>query len=361
MGRSSGTNILSGASKADDPKRRTFETLDGMRGVAALAVLLWHIPSKPFLNSAYLAVDLFFMLSGFVIAYRYDDRLKSRADGKKFMIMRIIRLWPLYLLGSAIGAAYALLNIYLRGLDSHLLGWAKNCVLAFLMLPSIFSVGSVFKFNYPAWSLFYEVLVNIIYGYTVSLTSNRVLILIVLASAAALTVATFTFGNMHFTITMPKFLLGFFRATFGFYVGIGIYRLWKAGKLPAWQVHPFLIAVMLLLSLAIPRHGDLAPYLTLAVVYLLFPTIVILSVLVEPRGWLSPLFRQLGLLSFPLYAIHYPIFSFVRLMGGYLGAPQLATSIASIGISIIFAWLAMHLFDQPVRNWLTAQAQRRFL
>lgn len=87
--------------------RRTFHTLDGLRGVAAGTVLIYHFPSlwsPASAPSAYLAVDLFFLMSGFVIEHAYGQRLATGLGVRRFLLLRLIRLYPLYLVGTGITA-----------------------------------------------------------------------------------------------------------------------------------------------------------------------------------------------------------------------------------------------------------------
>jgi peptidoglycan/LPS O-acetylase OafA/YrhL len=82
-----------------------FATLDGLRGVAAIAVTSLHFRfelGKFLLPHSYLAVDFFFVLSGFVLAYAYEDRLSEGMKPIQFLRLRVIRLYPLYLIGTLI-------------------------------------------------------------------------------------------------------------------------------------------------------------------------------------------------------------------------------------------------------------------
>ena len=352
--------IAVGADRATDPAIRTFETLDGLRGVAAIAVVIWHLKVDSFMTSAYLAVDLFFILSGFVIAYRYENKLLGPMVGSRFMTMRMIRLYPLYLLGSIIGASWKLRGILMR--SAHrlpgLIEWGKHVGLAIAMLPNLLTKGLVYPFNIPAWSLFYEVIVNAIYGFTRRRTTNAVLAVIILLSAMALAWAVLVYGNMRFTVRMPEFLIGAFRALFGFYVGIALFRLREAGRLPEWRIPPILIAVLLILFLSIPRTGPAAPWLTLAVVFIAFPLLVIAALSNEPSGVLARVFAYLGLLSFPLYAIHRPIISIIHHYGHVLHLGVWPTSIAAVAISMGLSALALRYYDKPVRHQLTRVLMR---
>lgn len=88
--------------------KQHFEILDGLRGIAAVAVVIFHfmefaVPdySKSFIAHAYLAVDFFFCLSGFVIAYAYDNKVQ-KLGALQFLKLRLIRLHPLVIIGSVL-------------------------------------------------------------------------------------------------------------------------------------------------------------------------------------------------------------------------------------------------------------------
>lgn len=344
--------------RVDAPAARFFHTLDGLRGLAALAVLLWHLPHRPLLRSGYLAVDFFFMLSGFVLANHYEARLATARGGRRFMTMRLIRLYPLYVLGTAIGGAFALYSILTGTIDRSLTWWLRNAAFAAPMLPNVLSHNAVFAFNPPAWSLFFEVMVNVLYGFTARWTSDRVLLAIIGGSAAVLVIAVARIGNMHFTVHMPMFLLGGVRAAFGFYVGVGIQRLWRRGQLPRLRVPPLMLAALLIACLTIPRGGDRAPGLTLAVVFVGFPAILIAALYNEPGRRLARIALRLGLLSFPVYAIHRPVFSIVRHVVRPYHPSLFVTAICAIPLSLVLAWLAARFYDQPLRRWLTRRLVR---
>lgn len=143
--------------------RGHFLTLDALRGVAALAVLVLHMPPLTGLVfHAYLAVDLFFIMSGFVIAHAYERRLLAGWSPGDFIRTRVVRLWPLYLLGTAVGAAV------FAGVAGDAVGFAVLGVLvaaAVVMMPlPLGAEVQIFDLNRPAWSLFFEMVANVLYA-----------------------------------------------------------------------------------------------------------------------------------------------------------------------------------------------------
>ncbi|MGE0829924.1 MAG: acyltransferase family protein, partial [Hyphomonadaceae bacterium] len=157
-------------------EKERFLALDGLRGIAAVAVLLRHFGSAAGpvrLPESYLAVDLFFLLSGFVLAHAYEQRLRAGMSFWDFLKARFIRLYPLYFLGTAIGAAGA---FWLASRNwghaefGEMLG-SLSFNLAFL--PSAFHEHNPFPYNGPAWSLFYEMLASVIFALAAPLMGPR--------------------------------------------------------------------------------------------------------------------------------------------------------------------------------------------
>lgn len=189
-----------------------YEILNGLRGVAALMVILFHFlevhsngdHSKQMINHGYLAVDFFFLLSGYVIFYAYDDRW-GKMKLKDFFKRRVIRLQPMIIIGSIIGAAL----FYFQ--DSPGMGWGGihevpvwTMLLVMLIGATLIPVGKgldirgwseMHPLNGPAWSLFYEYIANIVYALFLRRISKTVLTTLVVIAAG------FT---LHFALTNPN-------------------------------------------------------------------------------------------------------------------------------------------------------------
>lgn len=357
MNRPEMLKISDGAQRATDVRLRTFVTLDGLRGVAAITVVVWHLPGPRLLPSAYLAVDLFFMLSGFVLAYRYDGKLKDDRAARSFLLMRLIRLYPLYLVGSLLGL---LGQLWMFGGVAPTHAYAElamQSLFAGVALPLISAHGLVFPLNVPAWSLFYEFLVNAVFGFTNRRIDRRALIAIIAVSGTLLAGLLAVVGHMQFTGQMPKFLFAGIRTVFGFYVGVLLFRLWDKDRLPLWKIPSSLLAIALVLLLAAPTAKPIGPVLTFLIVFTAFPLLLTIGLANEPQGALARFMSWLGLLSFPLYAVHYPILLFIeRAWPDLAGAPRAAVS---LGASITVAWLCLRLWDIPVRRMLGRALRHR--
>lgn len=168
-----------------------YELLDGLRGVAALLVIWYHVfegfafaggGTITTINHGYLAVDFFFMLSGFVISYAYDDRLGKSMTLKNFFKRRLIRLHPMVVMGTLIGIVFYLLQGSVRwdGTQVPISLIAFAAVMGMLFIPVIPGApydirgnGEMFPLNGPSWSLFFEYIGNILYALFIQRFSNK--------------------------------------------------------------------------------------------------------------------------------------------------------------------------------------------
>ena len=308
-----------------------FATLDALRGVAALGIMLFHtMPNSPLpIPGGYLAVDLFFAMSGFVIALSYEDKLRAGMGLRRFLTLRAIRLWPMLALGAVLG-------IVLHGGHSGML----------FLLPNPFTSG-LYPTNPPYWSLLLEVVAYL--GFAVLAPRLRLSGLLVLAAVSGTALAAFTLwsGGLFFEFggfwsTLPA---GLARVAFSFSIGVLVYRLRKGtGQQPvedirAWLVLAGLAAIMFMMPVSDQAGGQLGG---LASVLFAVPLLLWFA-----TKWELPARRlaaQLGALSYPLYCIHMPILAIGALQGPGLPFVWLLLMAAS--------WLLDRYRDRPMRRWL---------
>lgn len=327
---------------AETPKGH-FMALDGLRGVAALAVLALHLPPLDrVVPHAYLAVDLFFMMSGFVVAHAYERRLLDGWSVSRFVRTRVIRLWPLYLLGTAMGVA--VFATVATGAD----GVAALVVLivaAVLMIPLPLGADvQIFNLNRPAWSLFFEMVANVLYALFARRLTNRVLIMLVALGAIAVA-ATFLpadSGSLgHHGNSMAG---GAARILFAFPLGVLLHRKWTEGRLkvrwPAFGV----LGLFLLVMLA-PDVKGWNGVIDLTAVLLVLPVITALAVTARLSPRMSRVAAFVALMSYPLYILHGPIIMGFAQM---LGETPLAVGLGGT-VSLVAAFVAARWFDGPAR------------
>ncbi len=344
--------------------RHKFETLDGLRGLAAILVVWFHqymAGISPFPDGVYLAVDLFFLMSGFVIAHAYEGRLEQGMGIWAFMRLRLIRLYPLYILGSVFGMAVMLAFGRLSAFHGAS-AWeiVRAIVSAVFMIPYItreVSVG-LFPLNGPAWSLFFELAANLAYALIGPRLSSRVLGAVCVAAGALVVVAALSNGTLNLGHRTSGLWVGFPRVIFSFSAGVLLYRLHKTGKLPRMPIDPLWCMGAAAALLLLPAKGGYAGPMAAATVVLAFPLLLVASVGARAPGpKVSKVFVLSGEVSYPLYAIHGPLVVAVMMAGRFWNWPVWTVQ-PWIGLLIapvlaVFALWVSRVYDQPVRAWLS--------
>lgn len=348
------------------PKQH-FEILDGLRGVAALAVVIFHFmewvftdSSKNFIGHGFLAVDFFFCLSGFVMGYAYDHRLEKIGIGA-FFKRRLIRLHPLVILGSVLGLLAFLFDPFEA--PSATISTGK---LVLLFLGSIFMVPlplmearafNLFSFNAPSWSLFWEYVANIIYAFILYRVGRRSLAVLTLLAAAALCFVSYRAGNLLGGWSRDNFWDGGARIAYSFLAGLLIYRFnWIIKNRVGF------IGLAILLSLAFLMPGSKWNWATETLVVLIyFPLLVSLGAGSSLAGGMKKVCQFSGNISYPLYMTHYAA---IWIFGHYYtinkpGMGQLSfIIILGVLLSIGIAYLAMVFYDLPVRRYFNKKRQQ---
>lgn len=358
--------------------KKHYEVLDGLRGVAALVVIVFHILEtftggnhlKQIINHGYLAVDFFFLLSGYVIGYAYDDRWRTMTLGS-FFKRRLIRLHPMIVMGMMIGA----ILFYFGASDvvapniAQTPGWKMLLVMVigFTLLPLPLSMDirgwqEMHPLNGPAWSLFFEYIANIFYALVVRKFPNWALSLLVALSGAALLhwAVTGPHGDMigGWSLTPEQLRVGFTRLMYPFFAGLLLSRVVKPGKVK----NAFLwCSILVVTALAVPRLGGSERlwlnglYDALTIIFV-FPLIVYLGASGKPESTLGEkVSRFLGDISYPVYIIHYPlIYIFTAWVVDNKISMQASVPAAVLLFfgSIAIAYASLRWYDVPVRKWL---------
>lgn len=379
--------IRSSSTFADSKKH--FLVLDALRGVAAVVVVLFHAlevfsggdHTKQLINHGYLAVDFFFMLSGFVMAHAYDDRW-DRMTVAAFFKRRLVRLHPMILAGMTVGAICFFFqespmfpNIAGTSVEEMLLVFLIGCTL--LPVPLSMDIRGWFEMhplNGPAWSLFFEYIANVLHALILRRLSKTYLSILVFIAGAAL---------IHMAVTSPtgdiiggwslepaQLRIGFTRLLFPYMAGMLLRRVVPIGE----GKNQFLITSLLLVAvLSVPRIGGHEHYWANGLydslsIILLFPVIIYLGAfgkIVNP--FTEKLCTFLGDISYPIYITHFPILYIfyawvsnnnIPIEEGYW------VGILLLPLTLLLAYGILKLYDEPVRRWLarkflTASTQKR--
>lgn len=366
-----------------------YELLDGLRGVAALLVVFYHIfEGLSFaaggtlittINHGYLAVDFFFILSGFVIGYAYDDRWKRNMTLGNFFTRRLIRLHPMIIMGTIIGAITFCIQGSVQWDGSHVATSAVMLALlaAMFFIPAYPGAGydvrgneEMFSLNGPSWSLFFEYIGNILYALFIHRLSNRGLAILVALSGIGLAwfalfdIVGYGMLGVGWTLDGANFWGGMLRMLFPFSLGMLLSRHFRPIKTRGafW-----ICSAVLLILFCIPYIEGKSPVCLngvyeLICITLIFPALVWIAASGKTTDKQSTrICRFLGDISFPLYAIHYPL---MYLFYAWLIKNKLYTftecwqmaALVYTG-SILLAYLCLKCYDEPVRKWLS----RKFL
>lgn len=353
-----------------------YPVLDGLRGVAALAVVAMHISEAHStsaldmnINHGYLAVDFFFLLSGFVIGYAYDDRWGKMTVGN-FFKRRLIRLQPMVVIGMIIGAVtfyFQASAFFPKIADTPVWQVILVMLIGCTMIPippsmDIRGWNETYPLNGPAWSLFYEYVVNILYALFIRKFSKTGLSILVMIAGCVLIhyAVTNESGDLigGWSLEPLQLRIGFTRVMYPFFAGLLLFRI---GKLAHIKHAFWWCSLLLLIILAMPRIGGSEHrwmnglYEALSIVFI-FPFIIYLGA----SGELTNAFARrtckfLGDISYPIYITHYPliyIYTAWRRDNNVPFSTSYPYALLTFFGAIAIAYTCLKLYDEPVRKWL---------
>lgn len=368
--------------KAASPRHR-YEILDGLRGVAALLVIWYHVfeafatsPVDQRFNHGYLAVDFFFVLSGFVIGHAYDSRWQRGMTAGRFIVRRIIRLQPMVIIGVLLGVVSFIIQGCERwdGTAVSTPAVIASFLFGLFMLPALPGTmpevrgnGEMFPLNGPSWSLFFEYIGSIGYALWLHRLSRRSLWIFTVLSGVALAVWTLSdmSGSYHtgfgWSMADYGFVGGLLRLSFSFSAGLLMARGFKPMRVGAcgFAVCSALIVAMLAM-----------PYITtdgsksianacydLICTLLIFPAVVYIGASTPNGSGVSDrVCRFLGSISYPVYIIHYPMmylfYAYVWSEGLTFAQTWPVAAAICLG-AIILARLFLKYYDEPLRACLS--------
>lgn len=365
-----------------------YELLDGLRGVAALLVVIYHIfEGLAFaeatdgagsglittFNHGHIAVDFFFILSGFVISYAYDDRWGKMSLGG-FFKRRLIRLHPMLIMGAVIGAI-TFFAVGCERWDGSVTpaSWVMIALLlTMFMIPAVPGVpyevrgnGEMFPLNGPGWSLFFEYLGNICYALFMRRMPTKILgiftLLLGLVHAWFFIwdISGYDMIGVGWTIDKINFWGGFIRMLFPMSMGMLLARTFRPRKIKgAFWICNLTLTVLFAVPY-IPSEGGISlnslyEFICIACI---FPALVWIGACGTATGATGRVNSLLGELSYPLYIVHYPImyifYAWLIRKDIYTLAGCWPTALAAVISSIAIAYICLKYYDRPIRRRLT--------
>lgn len=315
--------------------------LDGLRGMAALVIMLYHMEMVygshgPFVRG-YLMVDLFFLLSGFVLAVSTEKKLLAGIGAFEFTWARYKRLFPLIAVGVGVALARALVIGFAP--VTVLLWWV---VLDLALIPALSGSGPFYRYNGPQWTLFWEVVANFVHALLLKKVPTKVLPVLAAAFCALLVYSVQKHGSDTMgvsALTAKTWWMPIPRVGFPYVLGVWMGRVWKGGARSPALPWP--------LALALPLAGVMAvPYLPLdkawgdlAYVVPVLPLSLWCIVMCRPPQALSPAMEWLGNFSLPLYCVHLTILVWIsELLGKDVWVRVLAVAAAMV-LAYVFSRL----------------------
>lgn len=371
-----------------------YALLDGLRGVAALLVVIYHIFEGfafaettngegsgliSTLNHGHIAVDFFFILSGFVISYAYDDRWQKMTLGG-FFKRRLIRLHPMLVMGAVIGTITFLIGGREQwdGTVTPIGGVALALIFTALMIPAlpgsmheVRGNGEMFPLNGPQWSLFFEYIGNIIYALIIRRLSTRLLAVLVALLAALHTwifvwdLSGYDSVGIGWTIDTINFWGGLVRMLFPFTVGMLLARTFKPRKIKYafWICSAILLATFAVPYIASECSLSMNSLYEVVCIAFVFPIIVWMGACGSTEGSTGRISGLLGDLSYPLYIVHYPVmylfYAWLIDKHFYSFEDTLLMPAIVVAVSIALAYACLKLYDEPVRKWLAHKFMSR--
>ena len=304
-----------------DERRFRFDLLDGLRGIAAIVVVIFHFTQNSrldWLMGAWVAVDLFFILSGFVIAYSYGAKILDGMTFRQFLLIRLVRLGPLYFAGLWVGLTVAFFTMRAGDLGSispmqlstaALLGAAWLPYLNHLSWSWEFGNGaingSIFPLNDPAWSLFFEMFINCIFFFYVYKFRKLVSISLLGVSIAAYLVVVIIYHQLNPGWDADSFIFGFPRVMAEFFGGVLIYHSGLHQKVPRPRFAILVGVAVMALIFIVDQKQKTTRFNSIALIPLLL--VLASAIKIESRPW-QWVCKVLGDISYPLYITHIPMY-----------------------------------------------------
>ncbi|KAA0121490.1 acyltransferase [Methylobacterium sp. P1-11] len=352
--------VVSGASEH-------YHSMDFMRGVAAFSVVLTHVSHRLdiawFANRAYLAVDFFFVLSGFVMCSAYKASLQSGTmPYRKYYVTRLIRVFPLIFLGTIIAALIEVARPGVANRSAHIVDISVAFLFGAAALPVKLNGDleqTAFPLNLPVWSLFFEIIANLLFPIWVNAKHKKtILCACVLIGSAVMTAGTYRYGDANRGYYPVDLWFGLARVMYSFPIGIFLYEIRDRSR----PVNFFVPSFLLLMVVSTYYKGPGSFLVDVAAILVVMPMIVFISIKASYNAFERWASDWSGNLSFPIYALHYPFTRLISIMNKHVSL-SLTEKFVIEGVFLLLmsalSYCAYRLYDAPLRRKLT-QIYRKY-
>lgn len=344
-----------------------YDFLDGLRGVAAIVVVIYHCYAcsgkEQLFPFGSLAVDFFFCLSGFVVCHAYSMRLGTTMSFKEFCIARLLRLYPMILLGVILGSIWMFTRVYKQNSDV-ILGFLLSIPTNLLLLPSpFFTQGHkiAWPLNSPLWSLTFEIFANLLWAkFFFNLSLKK--LFIVTAIFGGLLLTSIAMNGFEVGYLIDQIHLGIARVLFPFFAGVAVYRwsdsnLYNVQNITNKYAFAFVL-VLLLFFLCLPYAGELRTIIAVIFIFLISPIIIFIGSKIKLTGLALDFFKFLGFMSYPLYVLHMPFLRVVQAINIKYHLSNLVLTLGFIAACLISTvtayWLAQRV-EPLIRTYIKKQ------
>jgi len=358
--------------------KQFFGGLESLRGVAALIVVFFHVndfnwpnplTSHRFFCNGYLMVDLFFVLSGFVICHNYRLKIGDAGDIGHFMFLRLGRLYPLHLycllafLGIEIAKYIGQLKFnfvpHVHGAFSA--NNAPSFVANLLLIQSFFSFSNL-TFDGPSWSISVEFYTYLIFAVVILFFPKKKSFLVVSGSLILLTMLPLLLCNVNGVTVLPGW--SFLRCVLGFFIGVLAYHIYDHYHryISRWSEKvAFCLLIILIIFMSFRNNAEVDGILVLPVFFAL-----IITIAAEPAGLISKMvnsapLRWLGRVSYSIYMLHYMVLMFVFRLFVFTQKYFHTDNRNEIGLAFVFLAITLVLIiSQFTYQWIEKPYQNEF-
>ena len=354
------------AINCNKPLKTHYPILDGLRGTAAIVVVIFHLFESLYIDYSihpvhhgYLAVDFFFMLSGFVIGYAYDDRWGTMSTWDFFKI-RLIRLHPMVVISTVVGAICFWFDPYIDAkyhIDLLKLIGITLLGITLLPTPDVRGWDETHSLNGPLWSLFQEYLANLLYAFVGRRMGKTALWVVVVLTGIWLAGVANWNGSVSGGWAYGNFWMGITRMVFPFFAGLLLFRMGKLIRVP----NAYLVCSLVLIVIFFLPYVKYNGLFEAACIIFIFPLIIAAGAGSSIGGRWAKLCKFSGDISYPLYIIHYPgiyLYAYWIAVKKPTAQQMVIVGIVLFIVFVVIAYILLKLYDEPVRNWLKKKLVR---